>query len=174
MKRLLALTTAATCATVLAACGRPGSSGVTNAPVGKATASAAMPLPKQPGTVVIGSADFPENEILADIYADAFRARGVKVSVHADIGERPAYLAALDQGSIGAIPEYSGSILDYLDNGNLPRTPAEVYKELQNVAGSHGNYMYDGNGENTSSDFIDYLMEELHFRAAKQNAGVGR
>jgi len=138
MKRLLAVTTAATCATVLAACGSPGSSSVTDAPAGKATTKAAATLPQRPGSVVIGSADFPENEILADIYADAFRARGVRVSVHPDIGERPAYLAALDQGSIGAVPEYSGAILDWLDKGDPARTPADVYKQLRRVAANHG------------------------------------
>jgi osmoprotectant transport system substrate-binding protein len=88
--------------------------------------------------VTIGSADFPENQLLADIYADALRARGIKVSVHGNIGERPAYLAALDQGSIGAVPEYSGAILDWLDKGNLARTSADVYSQLQSVAANHG------------------------------------
>jgi osmoprotectant transport system substrate-binding protein len=88
--------------------------------------------------VIIGSADFPENQLLADIYADALQAKGVKVSVHANIGERPAYLAALNQGSIGAIPEYSGAILDWLDRGNPARTPADVYTQLQGVAANDG------------------------------------
>jgi osmoprotectant transport system substrate-binding protein len=87
--------------------------------------------------VIIGSADFPENLLLADIYADALRAKGVKVSVHANIGERPAYLAALDQGSIEAVPEYSGALLDWFDKGNPARTPADVYKQLQGAAANH-------------------------------------
>jgi osmoprotectant transport system substrate-binding protein len=55
--------------------------------------------------MTIGSADFPESELLAYMYAGAIRARGVKVSVRANIGERPAYIAALRDGSIGAVPE---------------------------------------------------------------------
>jgi hypothetical protein len=52
---------------------------------------------------------------LAYIYAGATRARGVKVTIHANIGERQAHLAALRDGSIGAVPEYSGELLDWLD-----------------------------------------------------------
>src|SRR5215471_1913883 len=96
----------------LAACGAPGSSAIPDGGIaGQAVARpvSLASLPRQPGAVTIGSADFPEDEILAYIYADAMKARGVTVSVHADIGERPAYIAALSDGSIGAVPEYSGS-----------------------------------------------------------------
>lgn len=126
---------------MLAACGAPGSSAV---PDGGTTGQAvARPvplasLPRQPGAVTIGSADFPEDEILAYIYAEAMKARGVTVSVHADIGERPAYIAALSDGSIGAVPEYSGSILDYLDPAATAKAPGAVYAELQGVAAAQG------------------------------------
>jgi osmoprotectant transport system substrate-binding protein len=69
---LLGLTTA------LTACGAPGSSGQPGGPsAGRAGAPAASPaaLPNSPGSVAIGSADFPEDEILAYIYADAMKAR---------------------------------------------------------------------------------------------------
>jgi osmoprotectant transport system substrate-binding protein len=137
VKRLLVLTIGAIA--LLAACGKAGSS---DTPVTHSSAAAgsvaAGPLPADPGSVTIGSADFPENELLADIYADALRAKGVKVSVHADIGERPAYLAALREGSIGAVPEYSGAILDWLDKGNPARSPADVYAQLRAVAAANG------------------------------------
>lgn len=137
MKRLLALTIGAVA--VLAACGKVGSSDASGSHSRSPSSSvAAAPLPTAPGSVTIGSADFPENELLADIYADALRAKGVKVSVHANIGERPAYLAALREGSIGAIPEYSGAILDWLDKGNPARSPADVYARLQVQAAANG------------------------------------
>jgi osmoprotectant transport system substrate-binding protein len=125
----------------LAACGAPGSSAIPDS--GTASQAVAHPvslasLPQQPGAVTIGSADFPEDEILAYIYADAMKARGVTVSVHADIGERPAYIAALSDGSIGAVPEYSGSILDYLDPAATAKAPAAVYAELEDVAAAQG------------------------------------
>jgi osmoprotectant transport system substrate-binding protein len=66
-------------------------------------------------TVVIGSANFPENDILADIYADGLQAKGVPVSTHLDIGSRELYYPLIKQGQISLIPEYNGSLLEYLD-----------------------------------------------------------
>ena len=126
---------------VLAACGVPGSSAIPDGGAGRqavAHAPSLASLPRQPGAVTIGSADFPEDEILAYLYADAMRARGVTVTIHADIGERPAYIAALSDGSIGAVPEYSGSILDYLDPSASAKAPAAVYGSLQGVAAAQG------------------------------------
>lgn len=127
-------------ALALAGCGAAGSSGVPDAGSTTASTSTADPaeLPTAPGSVTIGSADFPENEILADIYAGAMRAKGVHVTVHSGVGERPAYLSALKDGSIGAIPEYSGSILDYLDTSATQKSSDDVYRALQGVADAHG------------------------------------
>lgn len=86
------------------------------------------------GSITIGSAAFPENEILADIYAGAFAAKGVKVTKKLNIGERPVYMAALKDGSIDFVPEYSGSILVYLDPKATAKTPAEVFAALKTLA----------------------------------------
>jgi osmoprotectant transport system substrate-binding protein len=58
-------------------------------------------------------------------------AKGVKVSKHLNIGERPIYMKALNDGSIDFIPEYTGSILSYLDASATAKTPADVYAALQ-------------------------------------------
>ena len=74
--------------------------------------------------MTIGSAEFPESILLADIYGDAMAAKGVKVTKHLNIGERAVYMAALKDGSITAIPEYTGSILPYLlGKTTTPRRP---------------------------------------------------
>src|SRR5690242_15298489 len=58
------------------------------------------------GSVTVGSADFPESTLLADIYADALSAKGVKVKKQLNIGERSVYFKALQDGSISFFPEY--------------------------------------------------------------------
>jgi osmoprotectant transport system substrate-binding protein len=133
----------------LAACGSSGSSGESAPPPAPATtsvggnpppssATSASALPSSPGSVTIGSADFPENTLLADIYGDAMQAKGVKVSKRLNIGERGVYMAALKDGSIGAVPEYTGSILSYLDQNATAKTPQDVFKALQTAAASQG------------------------------------
>lgn len=143
MKPIYLAPIAALSVLALAACGSSGSSAKTNGPAGTSapaagTSTSSTALPTDPGSVTIGSAAFPENELLADIYGDAMAAKGVKVTKHLNIGERGVYITALKDGSIGAVPEYSGSILDYLDAGATAKTPADVYAALQAKAASSG------------------------------------
>ncbi|HNM96518.1 MAG TPA: glycine betaine ABC transporter substrate-binding protein, partial [Marmoricola sp.] len=66
-------------------------------------------------TVVVGSANFPESELLAEIYAGALEAKGVKVSKKLNIGSRETYVPALENGEINVLPEYTGAFAVYLD-----------------------------------------------------------
>jgi osmoprotectant transport system substrate-binding protein len=84
-------------------------------------------------TIIIGSAAFPENAIIADIYAQALQAKGVKVSTTLNIGQRPAYLAALKDGSIDLIPEYSGNLLQYYDPKTTAQSSSEVLAALKSA-----------------------------------------
>ncbi|MGN6606485.1 MAG: ABC transporter substrate-binding protein [Jatrophihabitans sp.] len=141
----------------LTACGSSGSSGNTggstpsstagsttaSTPATSDTGSSSAPagggsLPSTPGSVTIGSADFPENALLADIYGDAMAAKGVSVTKKLNIGERGVYIAALKDGSIGAIPEYTGSILAYFDSKATAKTPDDVYNALKTAADGQG------------------------------------
>lgn len=88
------------------------------------------------GSVTVGSADFPESELLADIYADALTHAGVKVTKKLDIGERPVYLKALQDGSISFFPEYNGSILAYLDPKATAKSTDDVDAALPAALGS--------------------------------------
>ena len=87
-------------------------------------------------TITIGSANFPENELLAEIYAQALEAKGVKVNRKFNIGARELYLKALKDGSIDMLPEYNGALLAYLSGQDVPKdvsTPDQVYNALQKV-----------------------------------------
>jgi osmoprotectant transport system substrate-binding protein len=63
------------------------------------------------GSVVIGSANFPENEVLAEVYALALQAKGVKVTTKLNIGAREVYYPQVEKGAIDIIPEYNGTLL---------------------------------------------------------------
>ena len=88
-------------------------------------------------TITIGSANFPENELLAEMYAQALEAQDVKVTRKFNIGARELYLKALEDGSIDLLPEYNGALLAALSpKGEVPQsvsTPDEVYDALQKV-----------------------------------------
>jgi osmoprotectant transport system substrate-binding protein len=116
-------------AVVLAACsssGNPVSSG-SSAAAGSGGASSAAGA----GSITIGSANFQENVLLADIYTEALKAKGVTVNQKLNIGARPVYIPALQDGSIDLIPEYSGNLLLYFDKTATQVASADVFSGLQ-------------------------------------------
>lgn len=80
--------------------------------------------------VIIGSADFTESQLIATIYSQALQAEGVKVKEQFNIGSREVYMAALQDGSIDLLPEYSGALLKYLDSESTASTSEDVVAEL--------------------------------------------
>ena len=83
------------------------------------------------GTIGVGSADFTESTLLAEIYAGALEAKGVKVEKTLNIGSREAYIPALQDGSIDLIPEYTGVLDQYFDKDASATESDAVYAELQ-------------------------------------------
>src|SRR5450631_2196879 len=86
-------------------------------------AAGGSPVRAGSGTIVVGSANFPESALLAEIYAGALSAKGVTVEKKLNIGSREAYIPALKDGSIDLIPEYTG-VLDQYFNKNAKATNA--------------------------------------------------
>jgi osmoprotectant transport system substrate-binding protein len=77
-------------------------------------------------SLVIGSADFPESKILAEIYAQALEANGFTVGRQFGIGSRETYIPALQDHSIDLIPEYTGNLLKYFDPNATATAPDAV------------------------------------------------
>ncbi|MEV8593179.1 ABC transporter substrate-binding protein [Streptomyces sp. NPDC052012] len=67
------------------------------------------------GTVVVGSNNFAESTLLADIYGEALKAKGIKVTYKHNIGSRETTYGLMKNGTITVLPEYNGSLLAYLD-----------------------------------------------------------
>jgi osmoprotectant transport system substrate-binding protein len=120
MKRSAALTAlAATAALVLAGCGEDED------PLSEDSGDASR--------IVVGSANFPESALLAEIYAGALDAAGVEVDTKLNIGAREAYIQGIQDGSIDLLPEYTGNLRLYFDD-SLTATEADaVYSELVDV-----------------------------------------
>ncbi|MGB3827169.1 MAG: ABC transporter substrate-binding protein [Ornithinimicrobium sp.] len=82
-------------------------------------------------TITVGSANFPENVLLAEIYTAALEGEGVEVKQRLNIGNRETYIAGLDDGSINLIPEYTGALTLYFNPDATATDPDGVYAELQ-------------------------------------------
>ncbi len=83
------------------------------------------------GSITIGSANFPENVLLAEIYTAALEGEGVEVKQRLNIGNRETYIAGLKDGSIDLIPEYTGALTLYFNPDAEATDPDGVYAELQ-------------------------------------------
>lgn len=108
MKNYRALAVAAAAALLLSAC----SSGN---PLATTTTTSAAGSPSANESIVVGSAAFPESELLAQIYTEALKAKGVNATAKVNIGSRETYVPALKNGEINVIPEYTGNFAKYLN-----------------------------------------------------------
>jgi osmoprotectant transport system substrate-binding protein len=116
------------------ACSSSSSSSSSSAPTGNTSATASSSGASNPlggsassGSVVIGSANFPENELLAEVYALALQAKGVKVTTKLNIGAREVYYPQVKSGAITIIPEYNGTLLTVeADPTSTAKTTAQV------------------------------------------------
>lgn len=118
--RLLGAAFAAAATLLLSACGGGGGDPLQQQPQ----------APSAADTIRIGSANFTENRLLAEIYATALSIRGVKVERQFGIGSRETYFPGLRDGSIDLVPEYTGNLLQYLDTQATATAPADVYAQV--------------------------------------------
>jgi osmoprotectant transport system substrate-binding protein len=76
-----------------------------------------------PDSVAVASFNFPESELLAEIYSQALEAGGYDVVRNFDLGPRELVVPALIGGFIDFVPEYAGTALQFLSAGReLPET----------------------------------------------------
>jgi len=66
------------------------------------------------GNIIVGEANFSENETLGELYKIALTAAGYNVTVQ-QIGNRELYEPALEKGDVQVVPEYAASALDFLN-----------------------------------------------------------
>lgn len=86
---------------------------------------------KSDGGVVVGSNNFTESILLADIYGEALKAQGIKVTYKPNIGSRETTYKLLQNGSVSVLPEYNGALLAYLDRKAAPKTVEETTSAIK-------------------------------------------
>jgi osmoprotectant transport system substrate-binding protein len=111
-------------ALVLAACGGGGGNKGGGNPLDQKSGGA--------GGVVVGSANFPESQLLGELYAQALEAKGVKVTRKFNIGSREVYYDQVKSGAITVMPEYNGALLTTsVDKTSTAVTTADVNAGLK-------------------------------------------
>lgn len=83
-------------------------------------------------TLTIGSKNFPEQEILGEIYAQALQAAGYKVKTALNLGSETVALKAVKSGQISGYPEYASTALTSFfgkEPEEVPADAAEAWEE---------------------------------------------
>src|SRR5680860_896853 len=85
------------------------------------------------GPIVIGSANFPEQLVLANLYGLVLEDAGFEVDTsNLSLGSREITFPALEAGELELVPEYSGAVLAYLTKGESTlKAPEEVMAALR-------------------------------------------
>jgi osmoprotectant transport system substrate-binding protein len=86
---------------------------------------------RKPGAIRVGSKNFGENIIVAEVYAAALEHAGIAVERHMNLGSTQIAMAALQRGDIDLYPEYTGTGL--IDVLHLPplRDAKAVYETVK-------------------------------------------
>ncbi|MDQ1398719.1 MAG: osmoprotectant transport system substrate-binding protein [Acidimicrobiaceae bacterium] len=67
-------------------------------------------------SITVGSAAFPENEMLADVYIEVLSRAGYKVNPALNLGNRETYEPMLEKGQVDLMPEYVGNYLAFVNS----------------------------------------------------------
>jgi osmoprotectant transport system substrate-binding protein len=109
---LLAALSALALALGVAACGSSDDSTTDTTSEGSGSAGAIESNPANGKvSLTIGSKNFPEQEILGEIYAQALQAAGYKVKTALNLGSETVALKAVKTGQISGYPEYASTAL---------------------------------------------------------------
>lgn len=112
------------------------------------------------GTIVVGSQGYYSNEIIAEIYSQALEEAGFTVTRNFQIGQRDAYIPALEGGEVQVFPEYTGNLLQYYDPETTATKSDEVYAALadalpENLTVLDQSSATDQDSYNVTQEFAD-------------------
>jgi osmoprotectant transport system substrate-binding protein len=100
------------------------------------------PTPRAPVAAGIrfASYDFPENQTLVEVYAEAARREGLIVSIQHGVGTREVVAPALQQGVVDVVIDYLGTALAFArpEVSELPRVPEQMHEVLRRTLGGRG------------------------------------
>jgi len=94
---------------------------------------------KLTGTFKVGSTNFGEQEIVAELYSQVIESAGGKVDRKFKLGNREGVAPALEKGDIDLYPEYVGSYTSFLNkDATVPTDVAAAVTQLSTLAAAKG------------------------------------
>ena len=141
-RALLAALAALALALSFAACGDSDDSTTSGSTEGGDSVGAIQSNPENGKvSLTIGSKNFPEQEILGEIYAQALTAAGYKVKSALNLGSETVALKAVKTGQISGYPEYASTALTSffgLEPEEVPADATEAWEKANEEFESEG------------------------------------
>lgn len=134
MRKLRMLAAGAALALLVSACQPGGSDSPSPSSPSSGEPSTEAELP----TVIIGSANFDEAAVVAEIYAQALEAAGFTVERNLYTGPRETTFPALESGDLNLMPEYIGSLLGVSLGGEATGDAEATFADLLDGLAEHG------------------------------------
>lgn len=151
---------AAALAVTLGAC-----AGTENSPNGAGSTSE--------GAITVGSANFGESEIVANMYVQVLEKGGYTVTARPHIGSREVYLKALQDGEINLVPEYIGTLAEYFNtqlNGPDASTTQPMASGDPDVTFDHLGQLLDQVGGLEVTSFAHNATDQNSFAVTAETA----
>lgn len=126
--------------------------------------------------VVVASFNFPESELLAEIYAQAIERTGVRVRREFDLGPRELVQPAQRQGLVDVVPEYLGAALASITpNRKVDWTdPQAVLAALRQTVAPWGFQVLEPSAAEDQDGFAvtHSAADRLHLRTLSELAAI--
>jgi osmoprotectant transport system substrate-binding protein len=110
---------------------------------------------KATGSMQVGSTNFAEQEIVAELYAQVLESSGVSVSRKFQLGNREVVEPALETGDIDVYPEYLGTYTLFIDkNATVADNTGKAADQLRNLLKPKGITLLDPADAQDTNAFV--------------------
>jgi glycine betaine/choline ABC-type transport system substrate-binding protein len=107
------------------------------------------------GELTVGAVAFAENQIVAEMYAQVLEQAGYTVDRQTDLRSREILYPAMKSGEIDLAPEYTGSLLLYLDpEAETSGDAQELIDQLEPLVSKDGMTLLEPSDANDTNAFV--------------------
>jgi len=119
--------------------------------------------------ITVGAQDSLENRILAQVYGQVLADHGYLVDYNEGVGERPAFLAALQSGSVDLVPDSAGELLYEVDDAAFARSADDIDDVLPEAMKARKLHVLD---EAPADNAVAFVVTQ-DFAKERQVASIG-
>jgi len=119
--------------------------------------------------ITVGAQDSLENRILAQVYGQVLADHGYLVDYNEGVGDRPAFLAALQSGSVDLVPDSAGELLYEVDDAAFARSADDIDDALPEAMKARKLHVLD---EAPADNAVAFVVTQ-DFAKERQVASIG-